>query len=442
MRQKGATAGEAKVSTRKPPPFGRYKSPPPTIWTKWDVNSIELALNEHELGSFRTSALLAEWLRRDPRVFTTLENLVQAALGLDYSTRPSADTTNSKLAERLAKRVHSWWFRCIPESTLATLIRNYILLGFAVGEVLWGNVGTQEEPEWRPTGLRVHPAQYLRWDTLKECFMLAVVDGPGVQRGEIPITPGDGRWLLFASSIDRPWMNGAIRPLGLLAYLRRTTNRDWARRSETESIGIKLAKVPRGANAKDVDAFLRNLAKLGDETTLKLPEGYDFDLKAVDAGAAEGFRKLIENCDTAITLVLLGQNLTTQIEGGSFAAAQTHAKMQLDRLEAIVAGLSTSCRSDVLIPWGRFNVEGFADEAAPWNHWDPTPPDDKQKRAQAYLTLSQALPTLIAAGIDITPVVEVFDLQFRDGVVPGALPTPPPAVSPTPAAPVPAPEGA
>jgi len=432
-RRAKAAASEVELER---PPSGRYKAPPPTIWTDWTVGQVRAAIREHETGNFRSSALLAEWMRRNPRVFTTLENLVQAALGAAPSMRPSKETTNRPLAERLRGRVNAWWWKTIPSSTLASLVRWYILLGFVIAEILWTTAGTPEEPEWRPTGLRVHPPQYVRWDLQKEAFMLTVQEGPdGKAGGEIQITPGDGRWLLFASSEDRPWMNGAVRPLAIITLAQQLTTRDWLRRSEIEGIGIRIAKVLRGADVKLVDAFLKNVARLGDETVLKQPEGYDFDIKAVDSSAAQGFKALIDYLDTAITLVLLGQNLTTQIEGGSFAAATQLAKVQLIRLQAIVWNLANVCRDQILTAWGKFNVANFDQDAAPWPHWDPTPPDDRQKQAQALLTLSQALPNLHAAGIDVVPLIEQYDLRMRDPETdsgPVAFPnaTPAPATTP------------
>ena len=119
----------------------------------------------------------------------------------------------------------------------------------------------------------------------------------------------------------------------------------------------------------------------------------------------------MNHCDSAITLSVLGQNLTTQIEGGSFAAASVHARVQLDRLESDVAMLSTTARMQIIAPWGRVNIPDFDTDTTPWPRWDTTPPEDLQKSAQALLTLAQALPALVAAGVNPDPILERFRLD-------------------------------
>lgn len=382
----------------------------PSVWTTWTVPAVRAALLAHELGDFSASAQLGDQLRRDDRIFATLDTRVLGALGLPYSTLPSDETDARSDAEKIARRVHSWWFRAFPESVLADVLRLVDIMGFAIGELLW-------HEEWVPTSrnlgvyelrprLRIHHPQFVRHDATRDAWFLLT------EEGEVCITPGDGRWVLFAHGTDRPWMNGALRALALPWLIRTFGRRDWARRSEIDGIGVKKAKTPASIAPEVLDKFLAQVRALGAESTLVLPDGYDFSIDANQLSAAEGFSRLIGACDTAITLALLGANLPTEAKsGGSFALGKVQAEAQLDRLEADVQMLGTVCREQIVKPWGRFNVERWADELAPWPFWDPTPPANLKDRAAALLTASQAITTLHRIGVEVTPVLEQFGLK-------------------------------
>ena len=309
-----------------------------------------------------------------------------------------------------------WWYRVLPEAKLADALESSILMGFRVGELAW----------WRADDgliypdLKLHHGQNVRWNTTTQGLELMQRNGTPV-----PITPGDGRWVLFApAGGDRPWKFGAVRALGIPYLIRQMTRRDWADRSEIEGTGIRKAKGPLavGANDKRFTDFVSQIRRMGRKTVLALQEGWDFGIEVTDANAAILFEKLIAHSETAITLSILGQNLTTQIEGGSHAAATVHAKVLQSRLESDVAMLSVVCRDQILLPWCRYNLPNFDERTLPWPRWDAQPPEDKAKRAQALLAVSQAITGLRTAGVNIAPLLEQFELELEPNADPNADP--------------------
>ncbi len=369
------------------------------------------ALLDHELGDFTVSSILADHIQRDPRVFATLDQRVLGTLGLPYCTDPSSDARAKGRAREIAKQVDSWWFTAFPESTLAEALTWRVLMGFAVGELVWS--WSDDVSEFLPR-LVIHHPSFIRFRSRS----IAYKDQAAgwylqTQNGELKITPGDGRWFLFAYASERPWMHGAVRALAEPWLAATYAKRDANRRSEIEGVGVRVAQVPNGATTEAKNKFISNVKALGVETTLLLPEGYGFDIKATDMAAAQSFQALIERCYLDITIALLGQNLTTQVKsGGSYAAASVHQGVLLDRIKADVAGLSTACREQILKPWGRLNVSGWKDELAPWPRWDATPPTDLQTKAQALLTLGQAMVGLGPAGLRPSEeTLERFDVE-------------------------------
>ncbi len=399
----------------------------PDVVATWNPPMLRAALLDHEQGEFAVSAVLADHIRRDPRVFATLDQRVLGTLGLPYTTDPSSDTRQRSKAKEIAKRVHAWWFTAFPESVLAEVLMWRILMGFAVGELVYQYV--EDLDEWRPR-LVVHHPSFVRY---RPPGSMALKSGWFLQttKGEIEITPGDGRWFLFAYASERPWMHGAVRAIAEPWLSATYAKRDWNRRTEIEGIGVRQAKVPAQHDTDAAKKFVGQVRNLGVETTLIVPDGYGFEMSATQLAAAQSFDALINRCHTDITIALLGQNLTTQVSGGSFAAASVHALVLLDRVKADVAGLATACREQILKPWGRLNVEGWKDDLAPWPRWDASLPGDLQARAQTLLTLGQAMSSLTPAGLRPTEdTFERFGVEEVEDDERATEPAPPPQPEP------------
>lgn len=381
----------------------------PDVLPAWTPALVDVAITEHERGEFGFSALLADALRRDDRIFTSLDTRILGVLGFPFQLDESdtADTKRLRTSSRtLARRMRGWWYRVLPEAKLADALESSILMGFRVGELSW----SRADDGLIYPDLTLHHAQHVRWNPTARRLELLQRNG-----SPLPITPGDGRWVLFAPAGGaRPWLYGSVRTLGIPYLIRQATRRDWADRSEIEGTGIRKAKGPAtGAEDKRMTAFVAAIRKLGRKSVLALQEGWDFGIEVTDANAAVLFEKLIAHSETAITLSILGQNLTTQIEGGSHAAATVHAKVLQSRLESDVAMLSVVCRDQILLPWCRYNLPNFDERTLPWPRWDAMPPEDKAKRAQALLAVSQAITGLRAAGVNLTPVLEQFELELE-----------------------------
>jgi len=407
----------------------------PSVWTNWTPRSIRNALTAHESGDFFAAALLADQYRRDDRIFATLDTRVLTALGLPWDMVPSEDTARLQDAQRYARQVKAWWFTAIPESVQADVLRQVGVMGFCLAENVWEEqlvpvASSLAIPELRPR-LRIHHPQFVRYQygIDEEGWYIQTQDGP------IRVTPGDGRWVLFSHGAERPWMNGALRALAWPWLMRTDGRRDWMRRSEIDGIGVKRARTPPSdqIDQKTLNAFLAQVKNIGSDGTLVLPKDYDFDIHSNTASAAQGFTALLGSAEMAITLALLGANLPTEATGGSFALGEVQAGSTLDRLEADVEMLSTCFREQVIKPWGRFNVEGWADELAPWPRWDPTPPEDRQANAAALLTASQAILNLHELGVEVGPLLEKFGLKASEAGLrapSGAAPHPAATIQP------------
>jgi phage gp29-like protein len=160
-------------------------------------------------------------------------------------------------------------------------------------------------------------------------------------------------------------------------------------------------------------------------------QGLGFDIALVEAASQswQGFERLIAKCDECIAIDVLGQNLTTSVGGGgSYAAANVHDRIRLDRLESDAKSLGDCLAEQVMVPWAVYN---WADEQlAPRVSWSTKAPGERGVSAKTLNDLGDALTKLRSAGLNVD-LVEVAK-QFRIPVVEGQ-----PVIEPKPSAPNP-----
>lgn len=381
--------------------------------SSWTVSTVRTAVDAHERGDFAASALLAEAMERNPRVYSALDTRVKGAAGLPFSFEVDEKAPPTRGAAEL-ERVREMWPRVCPEQTVKDLLRWASTMGFALAEVAWSTVGGVWEPRLRA----VHP-YWVSWSELDERFEVQTRDGI------VPVEPGDG-WLLFGYAGERPWMRGVVRCLALEDHIRSLAVRDWARWSEVHGMPIRGAKVPASASEEDKDRFFEDISALGNESTVMLPQGdtpgASFGVELVEARTAEaskGFQALLSEVASDIAIALLGQNLTTQVTGGSLAAAKVHDRVRQDYLEDDTETLSTALREQVLVPWARFNTRGGDARLAPWPRWNAATPEDREAMSRVMQTAGNAIATwnsaLAAAGseVDVLALAERFGVPVR-----------------------------
>ncbi len=413
-----------------------YLQPPTQSWVEWDVTAIRNTLREHELGNFYSSGLLADWVLRDDRFKSALGTRVRAVQGLPFAMAPAKGSSDLDHASLLADQAAKVWPRIMPRSVQGETLRWTTTQGFSVSQVIWDTSGGR----WVPTLEWWHPSHlWWRWDIGR--LVANTTTGPVI------IEPGTGEWFVHApNGIFRGWMHGAVRSLAFLVALRQYALRDWGRASEMYGMGVRKGKIPANCDPEDRDRFLAQLAALASESILLLPQGmpdqpgFDFELEAL-AGQFNGqlFENLGRRCDMGITLELLGQNLTSEVQEGSLAAARVHGDVRQNYLESDAHSLADDARSQLLVPWAWYNF-GAAVEDVPEPGWDVTPPEDKDASSKTLVQVSQGLTGLVSIGLgpalDVRAILEKHGVPMKPGVEP-VVTAPAPAAAP--GAPGPAP---
>lgn len=389
----------------------------PGIQASWTVSQVRTALTSHEQGNFNLSSQLWDAMGRDDRFAATLDTRIRTVLGLPFSL--DAAEEGGRRAVSIRDKLWQWWFDLVPESELYELIRWYHGVGHGVGELIWQPASS----EWRAR-LRVHHPQYTYWSDFDEGLMVSTEEG--IQK----VTPGDGKWVLLSNG-DRGYMHGAVRSLAIAWLGRQFAFRDYLRYSERHGMPIIVAGVPAIEEDDRVEDFKEALLALASETTITLPtymsqEGAKYELELLEATSQtyEGFERLIGLCNTAYAIRLLGQNLTTEVTGGSYAAESGHERVMANLMRGDVEIISTCLHDQVCRPVVSVNY-GQA-QYAPWPSWQADPPSDTLTDVKTLREAANTLIDLKAAGY------RPKDMATFEEMVGVALEPVAPAVAPSP----------
>lgn len=412
----GAVQGEPTPSTGAPPATPSEQEPLTTV----TVAALRAMLDEHDRGCFTRSALLADLLRRDPDVYGALQQRL-TALGAHPLCFDAADESASAIAAR--DELAADWPRLCPPGAQYDLATDEILLGFALAQVVW----TWDADHRRLVQtVEPWPAYAVEHDrTLRRWYVLTTT------AGRLPITPGDGQWLLVAPRSARaPWLWGALRPAAEWYLSNSFAASDGRRRSETTGQGVWKVKVPTGAReSAEGKGFLRSFRNIGRAAAIPAPQGdtaaqsYDFDLVEAKSDAYKIFEWLKRAGGGAIRLAILGQDLTSQNQQiGSKGTSETGEGVTEAVVEAQARGLSDAFTAQVAKPRAAYL-------GAPLTRVriDAEPEADRKATAEASKAEAEAVKAWADVGVAVDAVAHATAAGMKGATAKAAPPvaTPP-----------------
>lgn len=387
---------------------------PPTTKLRWYLADLERAQVAADSGNLTTAAQLYRAMRRDGTLAGLLGTRTSGLVRL-----PKRFYGNKDMAAVLRARngTRSVFDDMFPPSELALLAADGIMLGVGVAELV--PVPGRDFPVM----VRLDP-QYLqyRWSESRWYFLSIA--------GAIPITPGDGRWILHTpGGRMAPWNSGMWPACG-----RSFINKEHAMLHRS-NFSAKLANparaavAPPGATEPQRVGFLRALIAWGVNTVFELPVGWDVKIIESNGRGYEVFEAEIKTSDEENMIALAGQIVTTT-GGTGFANADIHKSIRGDLIEDTGEGLAYTINTQGIPPFvaTRWGVEALSE--APIVEWDTSTPKDMATQA-ASLTAAAgaitALDTALAAherALNIDEMTTRFDIpvdgdEDGDGVPDG-----------------------
>ena len=364
------------------PPKNNYHEPSVRITSTWTPPQARQALIMLEGGYYYSATSLATAIMADDRAQAVTNTRINGVLGLPLVFEAADDSPRS-IAIRDALAEDFW--KIFPDRGAYNLLFFGQFLGAGIAAVNWSRKGKR----WLPQ-LDVWSSGHLREDKEERQWLVRVGDGSK----ELAIDSGDGKWVLYTPFGKKSSFIGAkVRALAIPYLMKAYANSDWGRYSEIHGTPIRVGKARPSSQEGDDKKFLQDLRDLGSDTAIVLRDGDSLELVEATANSWQTFDKMKDSADKAMAIAMLGQNLTTDVQSGSLAAAKVHDEVRQDLIEADAKSFIEMFASQILPWWLRYNFG--ANAKAPTVKFDTEPPEDESKDAKTLNTKMDALTKAI-----------------------------------------------
>jgi len=381
--------------------YGGNIAPPALTQTRWYLSDLEAAEHASDLGDMRQPARIMRSARRDGVYAGVLSTRTDGLVGLPKRFRGDERVVAALSSNTGA--VRSVFDEMFPPDELALLAADGLELGVGLAELV------PVEGRDYPIMVRLDPEFLLyRWFT-NAWYYRSIA-------GLIPITPGDGRWMLHCpGGRVSPWQHGLWRAIGR-AYVRKEhalLHRDnWEGKLANPA---RVAVAPQGAAEEQKQSWFRRVMAWGVNTVFGLTPGYDVKLLESNGRGFDSFNKTIADQNNEMIIAVAGQTVTTD-GGAGFQNSDIHKSIRSDLIKKTADGLAHTINTQGLPPFvaARWDVRALQTLATV--EWDVTPPKDRTAEANSLVGVANAIKGLSEALAPHGRAPDVAALCTRFGI--------------------------
>lgn len=275
----------------------------------------------------------------------------------------------------------------LGELNLSELIRGLVdgaMFGYAVAEVIWGRVGALTVP----VQVMCKPQQWFGFDPETQALRFKPA---GSLKGEaVPerkfIVVGSGR--TYANPYGEADLASCFWPVAF----KRGGLRFWSTFTEKYGSPWAVGKQPRGSSQAEADALADKLAAMIQDAVAVIPDDSSVELLTVNTAAnAELYEKLLMYCSREVSIALLGNNQSVEMQSNkasATAAAGVEAELRDADAEMVADGLNQLVRWICQVNWPSAQPPRY--EFWEQEEVDATQAERDQKLSQAGVRFTNA----------------------------------------------------
>ncbi|MBO7088591.1 MAG: DUF935 family protein [Lentisphaeria bacterium] len=392
------SAGTPAAGTARPAP-GRWITAEPGDrarglqtgeYTPANAARILEAANEGDIAELAIAA--REIQERNWEVILAMQVRKRAVTGLDWTVEPGdARSSSKRAAEAFADALRG----CGAEPGLASfhgltgLLMDAVIAPLAAAEIVWGPGGSL--CGFKPVG---------GWHFTyrgSETPLLTTTDHPE----GIPLPPAKFIVHTHGNAGD-PARAGLIRTLLWLHVFQNYPVKDLVSFVERYGMPFVVAKVDRNAWENERGVMRNLIRSFGPNGGGVFTKSTELELLQASNSGGDVYFKLLEYTSQAITKVILGQ-LASSSDSGGLSGGDAQSRVRSDLLEADARALEATIRTQLAVPWTRFN---FGDAAAvPVLRFRDSAQEDRA-------VFAGIVETLHRAGLDADPA----EISARFGI--------------------------
>lgn len=359
--------------------FGGQLALVPQSQTRWYLRDLEAAEHAADTGDLSQAARLMRSARKDGVYAGVLSTRTGGLVRLPKRFRGTPEIVDA--LKQGSEETRGVFDEMFPATELALLAADGLELGVGVGELV-PVVGRDF-----PVFVRLDPEfLWYRWNENRWYYRSIA--------GMLPITPGDGRWILhMPGGRVAPWQHGLWRAVGR-AYIRKEHALFHADNWEAKLANpARVATAPQGAAQEQKDIWFRSVMAWGVNTVFGMTPGYDVKLIESNGRGWQAFKETAGDCNNEFVIAVAGQSVTTD-GGAGFSNSDVHKSIRADLIMETAEGLAHTLNTQGLPSYiiDRFGEDALAPGAVV--EWDVTPPKDRNSEASALQVTAQAIDQL------------------------------------------------
>lgn len=329
----------------------------------------------------RQMQLFEEMEEKDPHLFSQLQTRKNAVTGLDWEVVPFSDEAQDK---QIAAFVQEQLKTLRNFDAILLDLLDAIGKGIAISEIVW------QYKNGAVTIGSVHPIhqKLLFWDNEDQLRLITNDEPQGT-----PLIPNKFIVHQYKARSGHPARAGVLRVCAWMYLFKNYSVKDWVAFAEVYGMPLRLGKYDANASQEDKDKLMEALIRLGSDAAGMIPATAAIEfIEANKTTSVDVYERLARYCDEQTSKAILGQTLTSDSGGGSYAQSKTHNEVRHDLTYADCVALSNTLCDDLIRPLVLFNF-GETDRI-PSIVFDCELPEDLK-------LLVEILKELVAIGVPI-----------------------------------------
>ncbi len=321
--------------------------------------------------------LFEEMEEKDTHLYSQMQTRKLAVTGLDWEVQPFSedehDKTIADFVDNQLKGIENF------DEALTDLL-DAIGKGISIMELCWqvdeDGHNIIDDIEY------VHPKKLL-WDNLTDRLKICTREYPsGI---ELP----ENKFVIhkYKAKSGHPSRAGILRVVAWMYLFKNYDIKDWVSFCEVFGMPLRLGKYDAAASEDDKKQLMEAIISLGTDAAGIVPSSTMIEfIESNKTTSVEIYEKLARYCDEQISKAILGQTLTSDSGGGSYAQSKTHDEVRHDLTVADAKALAVTIRRDIIRPLVEFNFGTNAN--IPFFTFDCHEVEDQKETVEIYRTLT------------------------------------------------------
>lgn len=317
---------------------------------------------------------------------SVLQTRKLAVTGLEYNIVPADDSRAARKAADMVRYVINDGiddFNGILNDLLDALSK-----GISVSEMMFDT--SRNDGLWVPSTIVHRPARFFQYDRNTHSE-LRLYDGSYDGAVLLP-----NRMICHLPKIRTgiPLLGGLARS-AMWAWVYKTHAQDnWASFAEMFGKPMLLGRYDAGAQSNDLDIIKRAVRDFANDARAVIPK--DMMIELLESGSksasADLYERLATYMDMQVSKCVLGQTLTADSGGGSFAQGKVHNEVRFDLTKADAKSLASTLNKQLIAPLVNLNIG----QGTPMPHieFDVQEPED-------MTALADQLSKLVPLGLQV-----------------------------------------